>query len=399
MLGEADVRGVYFAEAGASGYRKLTSDLSRAAYDPRGYLLFVRAGVLVAQRFDPLRGALDGDPSPVSAHGVGESVRFGVESWFSVAPGVVAYRPGGLQTSRLVWIDRAGGIASEVASPGPYMEAALSRDGRKVVAQRMLGTGRIGLWVFDTGAHDRGQPLTTLAESTFSPVWSPDSKSILYRARGGAAKGGTLARRAASGTGTEEVFLSGGPERCFLNDWSPDGRTVLFEQYGESTGSDVWALEARPPHKVWPVLQGAHDEAHARFSPDGRLFAYTSAETGLPQVFVQTFPPSGARWQISPSGGDQASWRADGRELFYVSLDRVLHAVPVLSLEPLEVGPAEPLGRLRIRRIAPTGLIEYAPSPDGRRFLVNWTASDEASSTIDVVLNWASRGPAEGAAR
>jgi hypothetical protein len=116
-------------------------------------------------------------------------------------------------------------------------------------------------------------------------------------------------------------------------------------------------------------------------------------------VFVQTFPPSGARWQISPSGGDQASWRADGRELFYVSLDRVLHAVPVLSLEPLEVGPAEPLGRLRIRRIAPTGLIEYAPSPDGRRFLVNWTASDEASSTIDVVLNWASRGPAEGAAR
>ena len=136
------------------------------------------------------------------------------------------------------------------------------------------------------------------------------------------------------------------------------------------------------------MLQGPSDETHATFSPDGRLFAYTSDETGLPQVYVQTFPPSGAKWQISVSGGDQASWRADGREMYYVGLDRILYAGPVPSLAPLVVGPAEPLFRLRIPRIASTGGVSYAPAPDGRRFLVDRLESDEAASRIDVVLNW-----------
>jgi hypothetical protein len=148
------------------------------------------------------------------------------------------------------------------------------------------------------------------------------------------------------------------------------------------------------------VLEGRGNQAHAVFSPDGRLLAYTSDEAGQPQVFVETFPPSGARWQITTGGGDQASWRADGREIYYVGVDRVLHAVPVRSLSPLTVGPAEPLFRLRVRRTYVTGPRTFrSPAPDGQRFLVNLPVSGETGSRIDVVLNWTQRGSADEAPR
>jgi Tol biopolymer transport system component len=342
----------------------------------------------VAQKFDADRGALDGDASPISPRGVGRDVQFGIASWFSVGSGVVAYRPGTLQTSRLLWIDRRGGVVGEVTSAGTYVQPALSPDGSRVVAEvPPPDMSRIDLWIYDTSARDQGRRLPLDVRSAFEPRWSPDGRWIVYRARGGGASGGTIARRATSGTGREEVLIAGGPER-FPDDWSPDGRTILFEQSGEQSGADLWALGADAPHAANPVLQGPSDETHATFSPNGRLFAYTSDETGVPQVYVQTFPPSGAKWQISSSGGDQATWRADGREMYFVGLDRVLYAVPVRSLEPLVVGSAVPLFRLRIPRVASSGDVAYAPAPDGRRFLVDRLEADEASSRIEVVLGF-----------
>jgi serine/threonine protein kinase/Tol biopolymer transport system component len=392
ILGSAEAVGIYFGDTAGGAYRKLTSDLSRAAYDPHGDLLFLRERTLLAQRLDAVRGALEGDPSPVAASGVGRDVQFGVASWFSAGAAAVAFRPGAVQESRLVWVDRRGGAVGEVTGPGAYMEPALSRDGSRVVAEVVSpDLSRIDLWTFEASGRDQGRRLPLDANTAFAPRWSPDGKWIAYRARGGGARGGTLARRAASGAGREEVLVAGGPER-FPNDWSPDGRVLLFEQYGEFTGGDLWTLDAEPPHATRPVLEGPSDETHAAFSPDGRLFAYTSDETGLPQVFVQTFPPSGAKWQVSAAGGDEAAWRADGREIYFVGLDRVLYAVAVRSLEPLVAGAPEPLFRLRIPRIAATGGVQYAPAPDGRRFLVDRLESDEASSRIDVILNWAARG-------
>jgi Tol biopolymer transport system component len=388
ILGGGETNGIYFGDTGGGAYRKLASEMSRAACDPRGYLLFLRESTLVAQRFDADRGVLQGDASPVAPHGVGRDIQFGIASWFSVGSGVVAYRPGSLQTSRLLWMDRGGGVVGEVTSPGTYVAPALSRDGSRVVVEVPApDASRIEVWVYETSERDRGRRVPLEARSAFEPLWSPDGRWIVYRARGSGASGGTIARRATSGTGREEVLVAGGPER-FPDDWSPDGRTILFEQSGEQSGADLWALGADAPHDAGRVLQGPSDETHATFSPNGHLFAYTSDETGVPQVYVQTFPPSGAKWQISASGGDQATWRADGREMYYVGLDRILYAVPVRSLDPLVVGPAQPLFRLRIPRIASSGDVAYAPAPDGRRFLVDRLEADEASSRIDVVLGW-----------
>ena len=70
-----------------------------------------------------------------------------------------------------------------------------------------------------------------------------------------------------------------------------------------------------------PYLQGASDESQAQFSPDGLWVAYASTESGQPEVYVQPFPATGAKWQVSVGGGEQPRWRRDGKEVFYLAED------------------------------------------------------------------------------
>ena len=81
--------------------------------------------------------------------------------------------------------------------------------------------------------------------------------------------------------------------------------------------------------KPTPFLQTEFNDGWAKLSPDGRWIAYVSDESGREQVYVQSFPEHGGKWQISNGGGEQPLWRRDGRELFYLSGDRKLMAVEV----------------------------------------------------------------------
>jgi hypothetical protein len=105
-------------------------------------------------------------------------------------------------------------------------------------------------------------------------------------------------------------------------------------------------------------------------SPDGRWIAYTSDETGNPEVYVQSFPTPGGKWQISTSGGADPRWRRDGRELFFISSDRKLMAVEVKSDSVFQAGLPRELFATGV-----SGLVDvrthYAVTTDGRRFLVN----------------------------
>ena len=111
--------------------------------------------------------------------------------------------------------------------------------------------------------------------------------------------------------------------------------------------------------------------AHASGSPDGKFFAYASDETGRSEVYVQRFPPSGGKWQISTSGGDQPLWRADGRELYFLSTDRKLMSADISLGSEVQVGVPKALFPVRV---PPNGISDnrsqYIPAPDGSRFLV-----------------------------
>jgi hypothetical protein len=116
--------------------------------------------------------------------------------------------------------------------------------------------------------------------------------------------------------------------------------------------------------------------------------AYASNESGQPQVYVQAIPAGGAKWQISPAGGDQPRWRRDGKELFYISTDQKLMAVPVKSGAGFEAGGPQPLFDLDPIFPPLGGRFVYQPTADGKRFLVLSTAGGTAAPPINVILNW-----------
>jgi hypothetical protein len=139
-----------------------------------------------------------------------------------------------------------------------------------------------------------------------------------------------------------------------------------------------------------PFIDSEFTEGHAQFSPDGKWVAYASDESGTSETYVQSFPIGNGKWQVSNGGGDQPQWRADGKELYYLSPDGSMMAVTV------ESGASLSFGRPALLFVAhlPLGGIgddknQYVPSRDGQRFLMNSLPDDAKQQSIFLVINWA----------
>jgi len=264
------------------------------------------------------------------------------------------------------------------------MEPSLSPDG----AQVLVGVLRLpegDLSIFDAAATDRSSRVTFGAVA-ISPIWSPDGRHVLASTPTSA--GMRMVLRSASGAGPEQTLLESATS-VFADDWSRDGKLVLFERSGEGGSVDLWLLPTTGDRTPLPYVATPANESHASFSPDGRYVAYVSDESGSPEVYVQTLPRSESRWQLSSGGADQPQWSADGKELYFLAADRRLMAVPLRSLEPFDAGAPHPLFRLPVGGIAATGPRSvYAFSPDHSRVLVNALVDSPEEAGIQVVLNW-----------
>lgn len=128
------------------------------------------------------------------------------------------------------------------------------------------------------------------------------------------------------------------------------------------------------------------DQMHGNFSPNGRFVAYTSNESGRFEVYVQTFPLTERKWQVSTAGGTEPRWRKDGREIYYLAPDRKLMAVPVSA------GPAFAVPRVLFQTQVPAQSsafrTHYVPADNGQRFLINTQSGDGNGNPITVTLNW-----------
>lgn len=162
----------------------------------------------------------------------------------------------------------------------------------------------------------------------------------------------------------------------------PDGKWLLYFPVG---AQDILALPLTGDRKPISIVQAPFVEAEVHFSPDGRWIAYTSNETGRFEVYVQPFPPTGARSLISTTGGRQPMWRRDGKELFFVNDDQKFYAVDVRAGSTFEFGTPHFLFAMRANVFNTRN--SYVPSRDGQKFLVNMLL-ESAISSISVVTSW-----------
>ena len=93
------------------------------------------------------------------------------------------------------------------------------------------------------------------------------------------------------------------------------------------TKDDIWVLPLFGDRKPFPYLQTEFNEQYAKLSPNGQWLAYTSDESKRNEVYVQTFPTPGGKWQISTNGGSRSVWSRDGKELYFLSADGKMMAV------------------------------------------------------------------------
>ena len=154
------------------------------------------------------------------------------------------------------------------------------------------------------------------------------------------------------------------------DDWSPDGKWIVYQEGGQKTGLDLWLLPLDGNRKPVPYLATQFDEENGQFSPDGKWMAYDSDESGQPQVYIQAVPPNGAKWQVSNAGGLQPIWRRDGKELFYISNDDKLMAAPITLGSTVAPGTPQFLFEVASFKQPAVG-ISYGVSRDGQRFLLS----------------------------
>jgi serine/threonine-protein kinase len=369
---------------------KVASVASNALF-ASGHVLYVHQGALVAHPFDPSRLEVTG-PAVTLVPDVLMDERFSRGVFAASQNGVLIHMSGKAQTkSQLRWMGRDGRLLEAVGEPAEYAFGgvpAISPDGSSA-AMPIVNTdrGSSDIWIINLASGIRRR-LTVDAVDHFLCAWSSDGRRVFMNSlRAGEKDQYALMARSADGTGPEVELTTSeyniGPDAV-----SPDGRHVLVTAADASGVFNVLAMPIEGDHRPLVLAGGPTFEATGQFSPDGRFVSYTSDESGRQEVYVIDFPPTGAKWQVSQGGGEEARWSRDGRELFYFDGENRLIAVDVKTAGGFVPGASRPLLQFHG---AVRGGWRYDVTPDGKRFLVTTPAEADTASPITLVTDWPSR--------
>ncbi|MEA2162733.1 MAG: eukaryotic-like serine/threonine-protein kinase [Thermoanaerobaculia bacterium] len=339
-------------------------------------LIYVRDGELLVQRFDADKGALLGDPALI-ANDVEYFYASG-RAIFDAANGVIVYRTD-TSTGRLVEADRKG-VTRLIDDHGPfqYLSLSYSNDGKQAavtVLNRATGLGDI--WIYDLSRAVR-ERLTNDSGLAAMPVWSPDGRSIVYSLAAGALP--HLFRRDLTASASEELLPPGTFQ--FPGSFSPDGKTLFFDQILPQTRSDILRLDMQT-RKAEPVVSSPFFENDPQVSPDDKWLAFVSNSTGSSEVYLQSLSAGEMhRVRISTNGGSSPRWRRDTQELFYLSRENA-----IMSVTPKTTGQWDDTKITELFHQPPDAL-RFASSPDGQSFLFIVGKPGATDSLFHVILGW-----------
>jgi eukaryotic-like serine/threonine-protein kinase len=355
--------------------RILLQDVVGAVYSQSGHLLYVQHNTLLARPFDASTLEFDGE-----AHVVATNVpepRLPSVDPVSVAGGVLSFRPSSAM-QQLTWFDRTGRRIAAVPTPLSFHNPALSSDERSLLASGRASEDP-GLWIIDL---DRNVS-TRLEADGIGPTVSRDNTQVAYVTRGL-----EIRVRNLTGPANERVLFADG-HRKTVQDWSPDGRYLVFSRMDAKSGLDLWLLPLTEngAEKPVPLLATPASERQASISPDGRWIAYTSDESGALEVYAQEFPVLGSKRMLSSGGGAGPAWARGGAELLYLSTDRRVMSVEFGAAGVRTPGKPAPLFTPPLAGDVWQARNFYVASRDGQRFLFNAVENTD-SIPITVMVNW-----------
>jgi len=344
-----------------------------------GQVLFLQGSTVMAQAFEADHLELKGDPTPIAQ---------GVASFTVSSNGMLAYSSG-RGSLQLTWFDRQGKVLGTLGGPDAVPWPTISPDGSSVAVGRQNPEGGGGdLWIYNVA---RGTPSRFTFDGNYNqfPTWSPDGSRICFAS---GSSGNKVMIRAVNGIGEEETVDSNPANTRVPLDWSSDGRYIVEGVLlnSDAARATVWLLPLSPEQsggdrKPVPYLDEQFNELGAKLSPNGQWIAYVSDETKRYEIFVQTFPKRGGKWQVSTNGGTRPVWSRDGKELYFIGADGKLMAVDVRSGSGGSFDNGAPKA-LFDPRIGGTVFDGFGVSKDGR-FLIP-AVVEQSGAPITVVANW-----------
>jgi serine/threonine-protein kinase len=349
---------------------------TQGTYVTGGYLVYAASGGLEAVSFDLKRLETTG-----GSFRVVESVNGypnGASSFCVSSSGTLLYAEPS-PTATLEWIDPKGQKTPVEIPRGAPGWPRLSPDGR-YAAIHVGGPESRNVWLLDLDRPGSFRQLTV--EGGGFPVWSHDSRSIVFMSRHEGS--GDLYRVPADGSGSPERVVSGELTKVPVS-WSANGVLAYYE-IAEATERDIWVVELDGDRTPRPFVATAANELSPVFSPDGRRIAYVSNETGQNEVYVRPFPGPGPVTSISIDGGSEPVWSAGGDELFYRHGDALMK-VSIRYSPRFEVGrPAAALEEPLLP--VSGGNASYDVRPDGSRFLMLRPPAGGSVDELRLVVNW-----------
>ena len=382
---------VWLVDPKTGALSPLIDDAAEAVYLDSGHVVFTRGNTVHATAFDLQRRTYSGH---VTALETGLGTVAGPAELDLSENGSLAYEPARAnQFERsLVLVDADGRVRPFIPQTGAFvLRPSLHQDGTRAVVTILNPTGTYELWMADASRASLRRLVTLPSADAANAIWSPDRQSVAY-VREGLSEGDGVYIHRVDGTVKPWRVLGPFKEGLYLpTSWLPDGSGLIVTRGSAASGGSrdvllVSVAKDGTPVTPRPLRVTPHEDDDGVMSPDGRLIAFSSNETGRKEIYVATFNNGTVGPPIVVSDGvcGRTEW-AGPRRLVYCATPGVLKSVEITTGAALSASSPVLLHDLRKLRISNSAWTLHA---DGRVFGLQRSESEDSLESINVVLNW-----------